>query len=88
MLVDEEPQLDLEQGTPWILDHEAGGGASLFTLVHEKIFQNRIVRQGRGWRECENVERALLCLWRGRETKILREYETLQISIHHEIKLY
>ena len=90
VLVGEVPPLDLEQGTPWILDHEAGGGASLFTSVHEKIFQNRIVRQGRGargWRECVNVEGALLCLRRGRETKILGEYEILQISIHHWIKI-
>ena len=51
--------------------------------------QNCETRPGaRGWHQRENVERALLCLRKGRETKILREYEILQISIHHEIKLY
>ena len=90
------PQCSLVKTLHWIwskgrLDFGPRGGWGGFTSVHEKIFQNRIVRQGRGargWRECENVERALLCLQRGRETKILREYEILQISIHHEIKPY
>ena len=29
VLVGEDPPLDLEQGTPWILDHGAGGGLHL-----------------------------------------------------------
>ena len=72
----------LEQGTPWTSDQRGRWGG--FTSVHEKIFRNRFVRQDGGlggWRKRENVGGGLLCVRRGKKTKILREYEILQISI-------
>ena len=73
------------------------GGWGSFTSGHEKIFQTRIERQGQGLgggARCEDFEgpcSALLPCERkseGEKNETLSEHERLQVSIHHEMKLY
>ena len=73
--------LDLEQGTPWTSDHWGGWGG--FTSVYEKIFRNRFVRQDGGLEggACVRTSGRPCSAFEEREkTKILREFEILQIS--------